>query len=293
MKNTKRKVEIVVLSDIYLGMRVCKAHELLNYLKSVKPDILILNGNVLDTRHLNTLSKLHLLVVNRLLKMLASGTRIYYLTGDYDRSLRRFADFGNGSFFLRDQLVLQVGGKKHWFFHGDMLDLMAGKSRWYQRLLMQRANWRSWFGKQLRLKPSKKWFSRPQAVQQFEDKAMQMATTEGYDVVICGNTHLPKMHSEGEITYLNAGDWVLNLTALEYAHGEWTMFEYQAEDFKPNAQKVNSETVFQDEDEEHKFLQSELSAATEFFKRPKEYVVVRPRFQAEMDDDRLFWNGIE
>ncbi|MGI8951653.1 MAG: metallophosphoesterase [Chitinophagaceae bacterium] len=48
MKNKKRKVDIVVISDIHLGTYGCHAKELLQYLKSIKPKIVVLNGDIID-----------------------------------------------------------------------------------------------------------------------------------------------------------------------------------------------------------------------------------------------------
>ena len=31
---------------------------------------------------------------------------------------------------------------------------------------------------------------------------------------------------EGSVMYLNSGDWVENLTALEYNNGKWEIFNY-------------------------------------------------------------------
>jgi hypothetical protein len=31
---------------------------------------------------------------------------------------------------------------------------------------------------------------------------------------------------EGSVMYLNSGDWVENLTALEYDNGKWEIFHY-------------------------------------------------------------------
>ena len=44
----KRKVDLVVLSDIHLGTYGCHATELLNYMKSIKPKKVILNGDIID-----------------------------------------------------------------------------------------------------------------------------------------------------------------------------------------------------------------------------------------------------
>jgi UDP-2,3-diacylglucosamine pyrophosphatase LpxH len=44
----KRSVDISVISDVYLGTCGCHASELLNYLKSIRPKILIINGDFID-----------------------------------------------------------------------------------------------------------------------------------------------------------------------------------------------------------------------------------------------------
>ena len=44
----RRKVEVVVISDVHLGTYGCHAKELLEYLASIKPKILILNEDIID-----------------------------------------------------------------------------------------------------------------------------------------------------------------------------------------------------------------------------------------------------
>jgi hypothetical protein len=46
-KTRKRKVEVVI-SDVYLGTYGCHARELPDYLKSIKPKKIILNGDLMD-----------------------------------------------------------------------------------------------------------------------------------------------------------------------------------------------------------------------------------------------------
>ncbi len=45
---TKRKLDIAVISDVHLGTYGCHAKELNKYLKSIDPNILILNGDIID-----------------------------------------------------------------------------------------------------------------------------------------------------------------------------------------------------------------------------------------------------
>ena len=44
----KRVLDVCVISDIHLGTYGCHAKELNQYLKSIKPKILVLNGDIID-----------------------------------------------------------------------------------------------------------------------------------------------------------------------------------------------------------------------------------------------------
>ena len=132
----KRKLEIAVISDTHLGTRGCHAKELLNYLKSIKPDTLVLNGDIIDMWQFNKsyFPQEHIKVLNRLLKMSLNGTKVYYITGNHDDPLRNFSDLSMGNVHLRDSLTLQIGGKKCWFFHGDVFDTSVIRFRWLSKL---------------------------------------------------------------------------------------------------------------------------------------------------------------
>jgi predicted phosphodiesterase len=59
----------------------------------------------------------------------------------------------------------------------------------------------------------------------FEVLAMQEAISRKFDVMVCGHVHQPQNRimttNQGSILYLNSGDWVENLTALEYENNIW------------------------------------------------------------------------
>ena len=261
----KRKVELVVISDAHLGTYGCHAKELLNYLKSIKPDTLIMNGDIIDMWQFKKsyFPKEHLLIVNRILKMLTNGTKIYYITGNHDDILRRFTNFSSGNFFLRDQLVLQLNGKKHWFFHGDAFDVSILKARWLAKLggesydFLIRLNkcfnsvTQFFGGNPISFAQSVK-MSVKKAVKfinDFEEKALDVANTEGYDFVVCGHVHRAQMRTIGNVTYLNSGDWVESLTALEYNGGEWSLHQYNEADYPEETPQNAPAKVGVDEDE--------------------------------------------
>ena len=63
-----------------------------------------------------------------------------------------------------------------------------------------------------------------------------MAIEKKYDYVICGHIHEPKIvvkkNAKGSTTYLNSGDWIENLTALEYNSKKWKIFKYNSDNYK-------------------------------------------------------------
>ncbi len=73
-------------------------------------------------------------------------------------------------------------------------------------------------------------------INKFEQTAAELAIEKGYHYVVCGHIHHPEMTTiktdDGEVVYLNSGDWVESLTALEYNDKEWSIVKYEPSDFK-------------------------------------------------------------
>ncbi len=132
----KRDVEIVVISDIHLGAFGCHAKELLQYLKSINPKMLILNGDIIDIwqfrkRYFPTS---HQLVIRHITDLITKRTKVVYITGNHDELLRKFVKFNLGSFKLVNKLLLDLNGNKVWIFHGDVFDITMQYSKWLAKL---------------------------------------------------------------------------------------------------------------------------------------------------------------
>lgn len=242
----KRLVDLVVISDVHLGTIGCHAEELNRYLKSIQPKVLILNGDILDMWQFKKyyFPESHMKILKRFFHFLSKGTTIYYLTGNHDESLRRFSDIDLGNFHLKDKLLLNLDGKSAWFFHGDIFDVTMKYSKWVAKLgavgyntliLVNRfVNWisvsmgRGKMSFSKRIKDSVK--SAVKFISDFEITSTELAIQNGYDYVICGHIHRPNMQEyvteNGKVTYLNSGDWIENLTALEYHDGAWSLYKY-------------------------------------------------------------------
>ncbi len=244
----KRKVDIVIISDVHLGTYGCHAKELVKYLKSIKPERIILNGDFIDIWQFSKRywPKSHMQVIKELVKMMTSGIPVHYLTGNHDEMLRKFTDFTLGDFHLQDQLELELDGKKVWVFHGDIFDASMKHAKWLAKLgavgydllilLNSLINWilvsmgRNKMSLSKKVKNSVK--QAIKYISDFEETAAELAISKGFDYVICGHIHQPQMriisNSKGKIAYLNSGDWIENLTALEYHQGAWSICQYSS-----------------------------------------------------------------
>lgn len=243
----KRQPDLVVISDVHLGTYGCHAKELLNYLKSIQPKILILNGDFIDIWQFRKsyFPPSHMQVIQRILKMAANGCKVYYLTGNHDDVLRRYSDLSIGNIQLRDKLVIQLHGKRIWIFHGDVFDLFIRYSPFITKMvsngyeLLIRLNRfintvRHRMGKprmSIAARVKSKVKEAVKLIHDFEQTAIALARKHQYDTVICGHIHNPQIRQEGGVLYLNAGDWVENLTALEYEHGGWKIYDYNEFDY--------------------------------------------------------------
>jgi UDP-2,3-diacylglucosamine pyrophosphatase LpxH len=250
----KREVDIVVVSDVHLGTYGCHPRELLKYLKSIKPKMLILNGDIIDIWQFSKSywPETHMKVVRRILKFVTEGVPVYYLTGNHDEMLRKFADFDLGSFHLKNKLVLNVDGRKAWMFHGDVFDVTMQHSKWLAKLgavgydtLILINSLTNWF--LTKMGREKMSFSQKvkgrfkdavKFINQFEQTAADLAVEKKYSYVICGHIHHAEIREmqatdgSGSVLYLNSGDWVESLTSLEYHNGQWTIFKYDPANFK-------------------------------------------------------------
>ncbi|MBO9566154.1 MAG: metallophosphoesterase, partial [Niastella sp.] len=74
----KRPVDVVVISDVHLGTYGCHARELVAYLKSIAPNILILNGDIIDGWQFSKryFPASHMAVIKEVLNLMTKGTRV-------------------------------------------------------------------------------------------------------------------------------------------------------------------------------------------------------------------------
>jgi len=241
----KFRVRTVVLSDIHLGTVDSKVAEVNHFLRHVRCEKLILNGDIIDAWQLKrsgrwTKTDTHFIRV--VLKMLEKrDTQIVYLRGNHDDILSKFLPLEFENLLIADEYVHEGVKGRYLVLHGDVFDtvttnfvFLAHLGDWgYQTLLgINRAYniWRSWRGLDYwslsrAIKARVK--SAVSHVSKFEEHITELARSRGCMGVMCGHIHTPADKVLGGIHYLNSGDWIESMTAIvEHWDGRYELVEY-------------------------------------------------------------------
>ena len=245
-RRNRREIDLLVLSDLHLGTYGCHADELLDYLLSIQPREVVLNGDIVDIwqfskKHFPTS---HLKVINQFLQWSSVGVTVHYITGNHDELFRKFSGMHMGGLQLKNKLFLELAGERTWFFHGDVFDVTMQHSKWLTRLGAVGYDLLIWLNRSVNAVRMKLNFERisfskrikdrvKQAVafiNNFEQTVADIAGENHIRTAVCGHIHQPVIKtiptSNGPVKYLNSGDWVENLTALEFHQGNWSLYHH-------------------------------------------------------------------
>jgi UDP-2,3-diacylglucosamine pyrophosphatase LpxH len=269
----KRAIDVAVLSDLHLGTYGSHAKEIVTYLKSISPQLLILNGDIIDVWQFSKhyFPPAHMAVIKEIFQMLSNGTRVIYITGNHDEMLRRYSDLQMGNFQLADKMVIEIDNKMTWIFHGDVFDnttkngakfwtrlgsngyaALLGFNRFINRCLKLAGREPLSLSKKIMQQVNKKIIH----INEYETLIAELAIEKKYDYVICGHIHQPQKRlietTRGKVMYLNAGDWVEHLTALEYYDKDWHIYQYDEtkmktmiiKELKPEPDVMTNEIAF-------------------------------------------------
>jgi UDP-2,3-diacylglucosamine pyrophosphatase LpxH len=230
-----RKVEALFVSDVHLGSRGCKADLLLSHLQDIDPEKIFIVGDFIDgwllkKRHFWPQS--HTNVVRKMLSYAKRGKEVYYITGNHDEFLRNYGEMELGNLVILDEMVYEG----MYIAHGDKFDAVVQYSKWLSMLgsigyeiLLVITSWQQKIRKALGLRPKSlskvvknKFKEAVKFITSFEDALKNEAKRKGCHTVICGHIHTPKIE-EGEITYVNTGDWVDSCSFVIYDKGKFEL----------------------------------------------------------------------
>lgn len=242
----KSVVRSLFVSDVHLGCKHAQASEFLELLERFEPQNLYIVGDFIDGWKLK--GKWHWLpvydrIIQRLMVLKHSGTRLYYTPGNHDSFLRNYvANFG--VIEVCDRFIHVAGdGRRFVVTHGDQFDRIEQSAQWlsivasYAYDLLLTANW---FGNKLRGKKhdpyafcgviKRKVKLLVKHVSDFEDQLAEDAKQSDCQGIICGHIHAPRIQQIGSVHYLNTGDWVESCSALvEFEDGSFDLIKRDGE----------------------------------------------------------------
>lgn len=220
------------ISDVHLGTPGCQASYLLDFLKSHESETLYLVGDILDGWHLKKgwyWPQTHNDVVQKILRKGRKGTRVVYIPGNHDESVRQFIGLHFGEIeVLEDAIHTTANGKRLWITHGDLFDGVMQHARWLAYVgdsaytLILKLN--RWFNA-IRIRMGLPYWSLSQYLKHqvknavnfisaYEHVMTEEARRRECDGVVCGHIHKAEIRDINGVIYANDGDWVESLTAL-------------------------------------------------------------------------------
>ena len=229
-------VRTVILSDVHLGTPHSKADEVTHFLKHVRCERLLLNGDIIDgwrLRRDGRWTKAHTRFIRRVLTLVQKkDTDVVYLRGNHDDFLARLLPMQFDRLRLVEDYVLESASGRYLVLHGDVFDgvvknmvFLAHLGDMGYALLLRLNRAYNWF-RRLR---GQEYFSLSAAIKarvkqavsfvgKFEEQVASLARDRGCTGVICGHIHTAADKRIDGIHYLNSGDWVESLTAIVEHH---------------------------------------------------------------------------
>ena len=269
------RVRTAILSDVHLGTPHSKADEATHFLKHVRCERLILNGDIIDGWRLTRdgrWTKSHTRFIRRILTLVQKkDTDVIYLRGNHDDFLGRLIPMQFERIRLVEDYVLTTTQGRYLVLHGDVFDgvvknmvILAHLGDMGYAFLLRLNRFYNWF-RQLR---GKEYYSLSQAIKarvkqavsyigKFEEQLASLARSRNCQGVICGHIHTPADKMIDDIHYLNSGDLVESLTAIvEHLDGRLELV-----DFKQFCQQFPMPAAATDEAEDSLPLDTETAAA--------------------------------
>jgi UDP-2,3-diacylglucosamine pyrophosphatase LpxH len=245
VQNSSLQLKTLILSDIHLGTKYCKAKEVLDFLKCCHFKKLILNGDIIDGWSLKRQGgwqESHSQVLNQLLSYIEDPSiEVVFLKGNHDEMLEEVLDFPLEKLNMIHEHIHENIHGHYLVTHGDAFDTVAQKHKWlailgdiaYQFMMGVNAiynQYRAWRGKpyySISKVAKAKVKSIVGSSDNLEDKLTNAAKKANCSGIICGHIHTAIDKQIGDIHYLNSGDWVESLSGIaEYPDGRFEIIYY-------------------------------------------------------------------
>jgi len=209
MKNKhKIKIDILIISDIHLGLNFSRVNELIEILNKYEFKKLILNGDIINGMNFNRLHTGHWKILSKIRKI-SNHHEVVWINGNHDGK----------SIYLSRLIGVKIynhyswrsGGKKFIAIHGHQFDrflinnlIISNILFFIYDLIQKMAGYNNIFSKFIKEKNGT-WLRLSGKV---TSTAIKYANLNNAEFIFCGHTHIPGFKQKGNVKYYNSGSWV-------------------------------------------------------------------------------------
>jgi UDP-2,3-diacylglucosamine pyrophosphatase LpxH len=253
-QRNKQFFRSIFLSDFHIGAKNFDASALLDFLKSTESDYLYLVGDIIDGWKLHkrwywneTINQ----VFDELFRKAHEGTKIIYITGNHDESVRKFNLIKRLRYARRIGIQIKnrivhraLDGREFLILHGDQFDraLLRGPLSRLSDRIYDAVSEAIQKRKPLKIKidGELKRFSMAKflayhgqmalnILNNFETALAHEARRSDVDGIICGHTHIPALKKIRGITYANCGSWLTGkpTAVVEKENGQIDLMDWK------------------------------------------------------------------
>lgn len=241
---------VYFISDIHLGapslseeQEMKRKNELLKFFHKVANDgsRMIIVGDLFDFwfEYKSVIPKDYFWIYSKLKEMTDSEIPVDYVAGNHDFFLGEFFSKSVGLRVYPDGFSEEINGKKFLIVHGDGLALKDSGYRMLKRILRNdfvnsTIRWihpdigfrlAKAFSRKSREYTSGKDFGEVDGMILFAEKKID----EGYDYVVMGHNHVPRLEHFGKGAYVNLGDWLKNFTYGIFDGNDMQLLKWELE----------------------------------------------------------------
>jgi UDP-2,3-diacylglucosamine pyrophosphatase LpxH len=230
----KHYVNTIILSDIHMGSSLENLDAIEYVLDTYVANTWIFNGDIFDFWKMfyypfnekdKVITKKHLDIISRIIE-LTNYSNVIYVTGNHDDLIRNFTPFViNDIKFVDKYIFTDKLNRKCCVIHGDSFDVFSSKLDSIAKV--SDFIFHSYISKKKYMQKFAEFIIDKvkhivNKTSNFNNKVIQHAIQNNYDIIICGHTHIPCFDYAAGRLYINSGDFVdSNSYITEEREGEW------------------------------------------------------------------------
>lgn len=218
--------ESVFISDLHLGIKDCKAEELLSFLQSFTCNKLYIVGDGIDFWALHKRvfwPPVYDKIIACIFDKMKFGCQVFWILGNHEDIMREHIPITLGNLKILDSTIHQcLNGKRLLVIHGDCFDNVIQQTPWLAHIgdrlydltmfvnrninsLRKKMGYEYWplsHHVKLRVKAVVSFIS------DFECHIVKKAHEIGAEGIVCGHIHHGENKMIEDVHYLNCGDFV-------------------------------------------------------------------------------------